>query len=214
MINKTIIFTFFFLFLGKGLGFAACESSLNISVLPPDNPMIKSDLSDLQDYFTCKAAVTGDIEQCNVFPEGSSPKADCRDVYNRYYRTFGELYKNGRLSGEGLQTCLKKFGSKNACYQFGEVLLSGNASDCEKIEGITPENLNVCLSMVSSDPFGSSRAMFMMVLRKGDRSLCDQIDNSPVAAVCRGILNKKVDGCQLNAGVDHFKKLYCQHQTT
>ena len=212
-------YIFLFLFLGSGWVFAdgqgpaqatACEDSLDISTLPPDTPLIKTNLPDLQDYFTCKAAVKEDIQICNTFPDGSPQKVNCQDAYNEYYVTFGKSYKDGRMSDELLGSCLKKTTSKEACVQWGEVMLSGNVDNCEKIEGITPEQMAKCKDMASPNP-SEGEAFFMMALRKGDLARCDQINLSSVAAICKGLLSKEVDGCQLNAGVSRFKKLYCQH---
>lgn len=226
------IYIFLFLFLGRGWVFAdeqgpaeptACKKNLDISTLPPDTPFIKTDLSDLGDYFTCKAAVKEDIQTCNIFPDNSPQKANCQGAYKEYYVTFGKLYKNGRMSDEFLNNCLKKLNSRNACIQMADVLLSGNTDNCEKIEGITPEDIATCKDMASSNPSGA-KAFFMMALRQGDPALCDQLNSSSInggnlysssiAAICKGLLSKNVDGCQLNEGASRFKELYCQHLAT
>ena len=212
-----------FLFLGNGWVLAdeqdsaqlkACEASLDISALPSYTPLLKENLLNLEDYYTCESAVKEDIQICNIFAAHPTQMANCQDTYSRYYATLGKLFKDGRLSDEGLTKCLKSFNTKVACEQFGEVLLSGNTEDCEKIEGITPKNLDLCKEMASSNPTGSTRALFVSVLRTGDPVSCDQIQNSTVATMCKGLLSKNVDGCQLSAGVDHFKMAYCRHLLT
>jgi hypothetical protein len=221
MKNISII-CIFLLFLGSAWGRAAeqslatpasCQERLDISALPAYTSFIKTDLPDLEDYFTCKAAVKEDIQICNIFSDGSPQRASCQTGYNDYYATFGKLFKNGRMSKELLDACLKNGDkiTKEACEQWSKVMLSGNPDDCEKIEGITPENVAQCKDMASSNPSGST-AFFMMVLRKGDPALCDQISSSSAAgAICKGLLSKNGDGCQLNAGANRFKELYCQH---
>ena len=225
--KNIVIFYIFFLFLGSGWGWAdeqssatssSCEEGLDISTLPLFTPFIKTDLPDLEDYFTCKAAVKENIQICDIFPDGSSQKTNCQDAYNEY-AAFGSLFKNKQMSKEFLDVCLQHGGEKAtraSCEQMAEVLLSGNSGDCEKVEGITPEDVAKCKDMTSSNP-SQKTAFFMMVLRKGDISLCAQVPTSdlvpaPFAAVaiCKGLLSKDVDGCQLNAGVNRFKKLYCQ----
>jgi len=222
MRGMIIIYIFMVLFLREGWVIAddkvsakqiSCENGLDISALPPYAHSLKENLPSLEDYFTCEAAVKENIQVCNAFSDGSSQKANCQDAYNKYYATFGKLYKNGRISDEFLNACLKTFRSREACDQFGEVMLSGNSEDCKRIEGATSENIALCQDMVSSDPSGG-KAFLMKLLRRGDPNSCDQLNPSTVAAICRGLLTKKVDGCQLNAGVDHFKKLYCQYLAT
>lgn len=225
---KKIFYTYIllFLFLGSGPVFAdeqnsaqqtSCEKDLDISTLPLNTPFIKTDLSDLEDYFTCKAAVKEDVQICNIFPDDSPLRANCQEAYSKYYETMGKLYKNGRGSDEFSEGCIKIFKSKKACDQVGEILLSGNSNNCQYVDGITPENIVACKEMTSSNPKGG-KAFFMMALRKGDLTLCDLIpywkDPSSVRAICKGLLSKNADGCQLNAGVRNFKKLYCQDSAT
>ena len=86
---------FLILLLSSGWGLAdqkACESDLDISALPAYTPLLQKHLSDLEDYFTCKAAVKEDVQLCSAFPAGSPQKADCQDIYNNYYAMFGKLY--------------------------------------------------------------------------------------------------------------------------
>jgi len=222
MRNIFYIFLFTFLFLEIGSSFAyeqgsskqmSCENNLDISALPQYTPLLKENLAGLEDYFTCEAAMKEDIHKCDILSEYPAKMANCKDGFNKYYAIYGKLYKNGHMTDDLLEQCIKKFGSKNACDQLGEVLLSGRGDDCNLIEGITPKHLEQCKEIVSSNP-DSSGDVFMMILRKGDPALCDKIGVSSAEVICKGLLNKKVDGCQLNAGADRFKKVYCQHLST
>jgi len=220
------IYVFLFLFLCGGRGLAdeqgqakatACEASFDMSTLPDYTPFIKTDLADLGDYFTCKAAIKEDIQICNIFPDNSLQKNNCQVAYNRYYTIFGKLFKNSQVSDEFLDRCRERSIPRNSCVLLGEVMLSGNADNCEKIEGLTPEDIATCKDMASSNP-SQAGPFFVMALRKGDPAFCDQIpfssdEPSSVRAICKGLLSKSVDGCQLNEGVSRFKKLYCQYLT-
>jgi len=223
----SFIYVFLFLFLCGGRGLAdeqgqakatACEASFDMSTLPDYTPFIKTDLADLEDYFTCKAAVKEDIQICNIFPDGSLQKDNCQSAYNRFYAVFGELFKNRLAPDKFLDRCRELSISKEACTQWSEVMLSGNADNCDKIEGMTPEEIATCKNMASPNP-SEAGPFFMMALRKGDPAFCDQIPfsypdtPSSVRSICKGLLIKSVDGCQLNEGVGRFKKLYCQYLT-
>ena len=190
---------------------SACEKNLDLDTLPPYTPMIQKHQADLEAYFTCKAAIKENVQVCNVFADGTSQKANCQEAYTDYYEVFGKMYRYRRISDGFLEVCSKKGGTKNACAQWSDILLSGNWANCDKIEGILPEDILLCKDMASTTPSGA-KAYFMMALRSGNSALCDQYLSSPVAAVCKGLLTKAQDGCQLNAGAIRFKKYYCQNK--
>jgi len=220
--NIVIFYILLFLFVGDGRAFAdeqnltqpaSCEDTFDMSVVDLSTSFVETYLFELEDYFTCKAAMYDDIQICDIFPDGSTQRASCREGYNKYYMLWGNLFRNGRISAELLESCLKVFSSAGACEQFGAVLLSGNPDDCEKIEGITPETIVSCKDMVAPNS-SENKVIFMMALRGGDPASCDPLLASPAATICKGLLNKDLDGCQLNPGFLRFKKLYCQQSTT
>jgi hypothetical protein len=218
MRTRVIIFISLFLVLTYGKSIAqaqglsqpkSCSTNFDINTIDLNDLSIKGYVDSLGYYLSCKAAMTKNITMCNFLADNTLHKISCVDAYNKY-SNFSQLFKNGQFSDESLTECLEKLGSKDACDHFAKAILTGSPGECGKMEGVSGGRMSDCLDMVSEKPRGD-KAKFMKILRQGDPNLCDGLNFSETIAICKGLLTKTEDGCQLNEGVISFKNEYCKN---
>lgn len=191
-----------------------CIQNFNIDEAVLNLPALKGYLPYLTEYSVCRAAQEDNLEWCDDMCSNSqSVCRECKRNFNQFHAFIGRLFVAKRITPLSLSACMAKGGDFNeqVCRNVAEGLLTKDTSKCDNL----PANMkDDCRKMISASvPNNSSKNGYITAMRAGIVSICNNINNEKVRALCQGELDKDQNVCKKNKGFDIFRRKYCEIMT-
>ena len=161
------------------------------------------------EYFSCRAAAKGDINECNNLDSRDSV-ADCTDHYNSIIGFYSILIYNKQITPELLKCCTIAGGDMKACRQFAKAFIENDVSVCKKndLDCQAAITLNERLTHHQSAIYG---IYFVKAIRDLNVDYCLKIKDKRLQRECQAYITGDIKICNESNEFKKIRNSYCQY---
>ncbi len=178
---------------------------INLGKINLKDAEVIGDLPLLSEYFTCKAIISNNENECNNLEPWKELVKQCKTDYYEYHEFLGRLVLEKTLSSKAPYIWVSLFKrDKKDLEAYSRAIIKNDASECEFLrEKKARDN---CKAMVSGDlklcnnnTACENKVLYVKALQSGDITKCDKMigpNKNCVKDMCRGCLSRDMESCE------------------